>query len=56
MRCLGGDYIMKHYVFIFKANLSAGSQDQDEPNLYENFGLPIQEVSDYVCRNRGSKM
>lgn len=32
-----------------KANSSAGSQDQDEPDLFEGFGLPVQEVSVCVC-------
>lgn len=32
-----------------KVNSSAGSQDQDEPDLIEGYVLPVQEVSTCVC-------
>jgi len=38
------------FVFTPKAtNSSAGSQDQDDPDFFEAYPLPTQEVSAWAC-------
>lgn len=39
-----------------KANPSAGSQDQDDQDLFEDFPLGIQEVSDCVFHRKWMQM
>ena len=37
--------LTKLFAFTLKANSAAGSQEQDGPNLFEDFPLPTQEVN-----------